>query len=168
MQMLPCSEQGLTYWFDEGENYVNHCHQISQLSTCGRLWNNVLIIKRTMKGISLPWSFETALLRLSVNFLFNLSSICILGYVINGWICQLTLCIWTCSLLHIQRLSKHTWAGEANMLSYLSSSPLASGLSSDSLKISNLLVKVRETSILLVWDRLDSDPGSADEDSPVE
>lgn len=50
------------------------------------------------------------------------------------------------------------------MLSYLSSSPRASGLSSESLKISNLLVRVRETSILL-----DSDPGSAEvEDSPVE
>lgn len=42
------------------------------------------------------------------------------------------------------------------MLSYLSSSPLASGLSSLSLKMSNLLVRTRET----------SDPGSDDEDSP--
>lgn len=48
------------------------------------------------------------------------------------------------------------------MLSNLNSSPRASGLSSESLKISNLLVRIRETSILL-----DSDPGSTDdEDSP--
>ncbi len=51
------------------------------------------------------------------------------------------------------------------MLSYLSSSPLASGLSADSLKMSNLLVRVRETSILLLWD---SDPGTDAEDSPEE
>lgn len=48
-----------------------------------------------------------------------------------------------------------------HLSSYLSSSPLASGLSLESLKMSNLLVSIRETSILLA-----SDPGSADEDSP--
>lgn len=45
--------------------------------------------------------------------------------------------------------------------SYLSSSPLASGVSMESLKMSNLLVSIRETSVLL-----DSDPESADEVSP--